>query len=163
MKIECSAINMNLFLIFFNYLFIYIPNVALSVPLLQRPFPYLPLLHLWKGAHSGLSFHPGIYSIFQIRYIFSHLGQIRQPCLENKYHIQPTALRRASTPVVVGPIWRLSCISATYVTGALFHPMCSWLVAQSLIVPRGQVSLLCRSSIGVPIHSEPSVLPPTLP
>ena len=94
--------------------------------------------------------NPGSSSLCQDRCILSHRGQTEQPCWR-RYHSQATALGRASTPVVRVPMWRLSCMSATYVPGASFMPLyVLWLVAQSMIAPKGLVSCLCWSSCGVP-------------
>jgi hypothetical protein len=58
--------------------------------------------------------------------------------LGNGYQSQATALGRASTPVVMGPTWRLSYMSTTYMPGVSFHSMCFptlSLVVQSLRAP----------------------------
>jgi hypothetical protein len=129
------------FIYLFIYLFIYIPNVALIPPqrVLSPPHP----LFLWEGSLSQVS-PPTLVHQVSARLGTPSPTEARQgsPVGEwippNEYHRQATALGRTSAPFVGGPTWRLSCMSATCVLGALIQSMYSlWFVAQSLRPPRG--------------------------
>ena len=81
--------------------------------------------------------------------------------LGNRYHTEGTALGRASAPVVRGPTWRLSCMSATYVTKASCKPLCvfGWWISLWLL-PKVWLVVFVGHPVGFLSPSGPSIFPP---
>jgi hypothetical protein len=131
------------------YLFFYIPNATpSSSPPYRVPLPHLPPLLLWKIASVRYPPHrgPTLANPISAGLSVPSLTKARQGNIVGEQIPQ-------SGYSVGGPIWRLSCMSATYVPWGPWSSPCMlfgwWLSLWEL--PEVQVSWLCWSFCRVPI------------